>query len=157
LRLYFDDFAPEQTYELGERTLSRDQIIAFATEFDPQPFHLNDAAAADNIYGSLIASGWHTGSTLMRLMADGLLVDSTSLGSPGLEELRWLKPVYPGDTVRGRCVIEQTRASRSKPDRGVVLIRAELRNQHDDLVLMMRSWGMFGRRATEVIDEARAT
>ena len=156
MRLYFDDFAVGQVYELGERSLTREQIIAFATEFDPQPFHLDDAAAKDTIYGGVIASGWHTGSTLMRLLADGLLNDSTSQGSPGLEELRWIKPVYPADRLSGRSVVEETHASRSKLHLGSVLMRSELHNQRDETVLMMRSWGIFLRRASEVVGEIRA-
>ncbi|MEM7407637.1 MAG: MaoC family dehydratase [Pseudomonadota bacterium] len=146
LKLYFEDFEAGQVFELGSRTLSAERILEFAREFDPQPFHIDEAAAARSIYGRLIASGWHTGSTLMGLVAEGLLNRTTSQGSPGLEELRWTKPVYPGDELSGRCTVEQTRASRSKPDRGSVLILSELRNQHGDVCVAMRSWGIFLRR-----------
>jgi acyl dehydratase len=95
-QIHLDDFAPGQVHDLGRRTLSRDEIVAFARSWDPQPFHLDEQAAAASIYGGLIASGWHTVCAFMRLFADGLLNRAAAMGSPGIDELRWLKPVRPG-------------------------------------------------------------
>ena len=111
-----------------------------------QPFHLDDEAARTSIYGGLIASGWLTVAVMMRLLWDALLKDAVSLGSPGSDELRWLKPVRPGDTLRARFTIVEAIPSRSKPDRGVLKTFTEMVNQHDEVVLTMRGLGMFGRR-----------
>jgi acyl dehydratase len=145
---YFEDFTPGQVIELGSRAITRDQILAFAKEFDPQPFHLDDEAAKKTIYGGLIASGWHTGSLMMRLLYDGLVQDTVSLGSPGVDELRWVKPVRPGDTLSGRVTVLECIPSRSKPDRGIVRSLVELRNQHGEVVVTSRGLSLFGRRPT---------
>ena len=129
--------------------MTRERILAFAEEFDPQPFHLDEAAAADTIYGGLIASGWHTGSVLMGLFATGLLNNTSSQGSPGVDELRWLQPVRPGDTLHGRTTVLATRDSRSRPSVGLVQMYSELRNDADEAVLSLKSWGLFARRSTE--------
>ena len=144
--IYFEDFAAGQTYALGDRTLERDELVEFATAFDPQPFHVDDAAADQSIYGGLIASGWHTGSIYMRLLCDGLLLRVASMGSPGIDELRWLGPVRPGDTLSATLRIDGVRASKSKPDRGIVTTIGEVRNQHGDLVLTVTSPLMVRRR-----------
>ncbi len=143
---YLDDFVPGETIMLGQRTLSRDEIVAFATDFDPQPFHIDEKAAQGTIYGGLIASGWHTVAVLMRMLVDGLLSQSASLGSPGVDKLRWLKPVRPNDTLTARGKVRTVRLSRSKPDRGIVEITYEVINQNNDLVLTMDALGMFARR-----------
>ncbi|MBI2160739.1 MAG: MaoC family dehydratase [Candidatus Rokubacteria bacterium] len=143
---YFEDFAPGDVIELGSRTITKDGIVAFAREFDPQPFHTDEAAAARTIYGGLLASGWHTGSLAMRILYDGLLKDTVSLGSPGVDELRWLKPVRPGDTLSLRMTILETIPSRSKPDRGLVRSLMEMRNQHGEVVLTIRGLSLLGRR-----------
>ena len=111
-QIHLDDFAPGQVHHLGRRTLGRDEIVAFARNWDPQPFHLDEQAAAASIYGGLIASGWHTLCAFMRLFADGLLNRAAAMGSPGIDELRWLKPVRPGDSsTRGsRCSRSDRRA-----------------------------------------------
>ena len=145
---YFEDFTPGQVIELGSRTITRDQIIAFAKEFDPQPFHLDDEAAKRTIYGGLIASGWHTGSIMMRLLYDGLLHDTVSLGSPGVDELRWVKPVRPGDILSARLTVLECVPSRSKPDRGIVRSIVELRNQQGEIVVTSKGLSLFGRRPT---------
>ena len=144
---YFDDFKPGQAFELGSRTITRESILAFAREFDPQPFHTDEEAAKETIYGGLIASGWQTGALLMRLFWDGLLHECASLGSPGIDELRWVKPVRPGDTLSLRYTVVETVPSRSKPDRGIVRSLCEMRNQDGDVVLTMKGLGMFMRRA----------
>jgi acyl dehydratase len=146
-RLYWDDFRPGQTFELGSREVTKDEIIRFATAFDPQPFHIDEAAATRYPYGGLIASGWHTASMVMRLFVDGLLAQrAPSLGSPGVDELRWLKPVRPGDTISLKLTVVETRASQSKPDRGLVFFRHELSNQAGETVMTMRGKGFFPRR-----------
>ena len=116
--IYFEDFAAGQVYELGSRMLDRDAIIDFATEFDPQLIHVDEEAAAKSIYGGLIASGWQTCTLYMRLLCDGILLRVHSMGSPGIDELRWLAPVRPGDTLSAILRIDDVRTSESKSDRG---------------------------------------
>ncbi|MBI2962411.1 MAG: MaoC family dehydratase, partial [Deltaproteobacteria bacterium] len=117
-KTYLEDFRVGEIIELGSRAVGRDEIIEFGRRYDPQPFHVDEQAARESIYGGLIASGWHTASMFMRLMVDGMIAGSRSMGSPGVDEIRWLKPVRPGDTLRGRVVILEVVPSRSKPDRG---------------------------------------
>jgi len=143
---YFEDFKPGDVIELGSRTISKERILAFAREFDPQPFHTDEEAATRSIYGGLLASGWHTGSLLMRILYDGLLNDTASLGSPGIDELRWLEPVRPGDTLTARMTIVETIPSRSKPDRGLIRSLMEMRNQYGRVVLTIRGLSLLGRR-----------
>lgn len=143
---YFEDFQPGDVIELGSRTISKERILAFAREFDPQPFHTDEEAATRSIYGGLLASGWHTGSLLMRILYDGLLKDTASLGSPGIDELRWLEPVRPGDTLTARMTIVEAIPSRSKPDRGLIRSLMEMRNQYGRVVLTIRGLSLLGRR-----------
>lgn len=143
---YLEDFHPGQVIELGSRVITREAIIAFAGEFDPQPFHLDEEAARRSLYGGLLASGWHTASMFMRLLCDGLVNDTASMGSPGIDELRWLRPVRPGDTLSGRFTVLEVVPSRTKPDRGIVRALSELRNQHGDVVLTMRGMSLIARR-----------
>src|SRR5665213_3100512 len=141
-----EDFKVGEATPLPARRITQDEIIAFAKEFDPQPFHVDPEAAKDSIYGGLIASGWHTCCLIMRMMCDGYLLDTASLGSPGIDEIRWIKPVRPGDTIRGNRVTLEARASRSKPDRGLVNSEWRIYNQQDELVMTMRGMGLFKRR-----------
>jgi acyl dehydratase len=143
---YWEDFKPGEVIELGSRTIDKDSILAFAREFDPQPFHTDEEAARHTIFGGLIASGWHTGSLSMRLFYDGLIKDVVSLGSPGFDELRWVKPVRPGDTLSARLTVLECVASRSKPDRGVIRALLETRNQHGEVVMTITAVNLFGRR-----------
>ena len=143
---YWEDFKPGQVIELGSRTIDKDGILAFAREFDPQPFHTDEEAARHTVFGGLIASGWHTGSLSMRLFYDGLIKDVVSLGSPGFDELRWVKPVRPGDTLSARFTVLECVASRSKPDRGVIRALLETRNQHGEVVMSITAVNIFGRR-----------
>jgi acyl dehydratase len=143
---YFEDFAPGEVVELGTRTVTKEEIVAFAHEFDPQPLHLDEDAAADGPFHGLIASGWHTAALFMRLYVDAVVADSVSMGSPGVEELRWLKPVRPGDTLRGRLTVLETTPSSRRPDRGTVRSRCELLDQDGEVVLSMVARGYFGRR-----------
>jgi acyl dehydratase len=143
--IHLDDFAPGQVHHLGRRTLGRDEIVAFARDWDPQPFHLDEQAAAASIYGGLIASGWHTVCAFMRLFADGLLQRAAAMGSPGIDELRWLKPVRPGDPLEARLEVLEVRPSRSKPDRGIVRLRCVMAKE-DEEVLSFIANVMFRRR-----------
>ena len=145
IEIYFEDFQVGQVYELGSYTVTEEQIISFATEFDPQPFHIDAGLAAETIYGGIIASGLHTASIFMRLLYDGLLCRSASMGSPGQDELRWVRPVRPGDTLSARGTVEELIPSKSKPDRGLVRTHYEVFNQAGDIVMTMRGLGMFGR------------
>ena len=143
---YWDDIKKGDVVELGSQTLDKERMVAFAREFDPQPFHTDEKAAEGSIYGGLIASGWLTGSTLMRLFYEGFLKDTASMGSPGIDELRWLKPVRPGDTLSARLIMLETAASRSKPDRGIVHSLMEVRNQHGEIVMTTKGVNFFRRR-----------
>lgn len=145
-RIYWEDFHPGKEIDLGEYEVTREEILEFARRYDPQPFHTDEEAARESIYGGLIASGWHTCAMMMRLLCDALLLDAASLGSPGVESVRWLRPVRPGDTLRGRMTILETRPSRSKPDRGVIKSHWEVFNQADELVMTMEGHGMYRRR-----------
>ncbi len=143
---YFDDFKIGDTTEFPPRHVTEEEIIAFARDYDPQPFHIDREAAAKTPYGGIIASGWHTAGMMMRLMVDHSIKGSTSMGSPGVDELRWLRPVRPGDTLHLKGVVQALHPSTSKPDRGVVKTQYEMRNQAGELVLRMRGNGMYRRR-----------
>ncbi len=147
---YFEDFMEGQVVELGTRVVTREEILAFAREFDPQPFHMDEEAAAASPYGGLIASGWHTVAMWMRLYVDAVLADSSSLGSPGVEELRWLLPVRPGDTLSGRAKIIWAKPSERHANRGTIFAESELSNQDGEVVMRLRARGLFGRRPPEV-------
>ena len=125
---YFEDYALGSTYECGSVSIDQASIVAFAKEFDPQPFHVDPAAAAAGPYGGLIASGWHTAALVMRLLVENYLAPESSLGSAGLDELRWPHPVRPGDTLRVRATVVESRRSLSKPDRGIVKTMVEAAN-----------------------------
>jgi acyl dehydratase len=128
---------------MGRRLVDRDEVIRFAKEFDPQPFHVDEAAAKDSFFGGLIASGWHTVGMVMRMMCDSYLLDSASLGSPGVDNVKWLHPVRPGDTIRATRTVMEARTSKSKPDVGIVKSRWEVYNQDEVLVMTMEGYGMF--------------
>ena len=141
----FEDFAAGQVYELGSRTVTEEEIVDFARQWDPQPFHVDPEAAKESVFGGLIASGWQTGAIWMRLYVDAML-GSAARGSPGIEELRWLAPVRPGDTLSGRLTVLEATPSATKPDRGTIRIRGEMVNQDGVTVMAMTSRGHFGRR-----------
>jgi acyl dehydratase len=143
---YFEDFFPGQEIPLGTRTVSEAEIIAFATQFDPQPFHIDHDAAALSPYGGVIASGWHTCSMMMRMVVDGMMASASSMGSPGLEKVRWILPVRAGDTLSVSYLTTAVKASSSKPDRGVVWSTWRAVNQNGELVCTVEGMGMFGRR-----------
>ena len=145
----FEDFEPGQVYELGSTTVTEEAIVDFARRFDPQPFHVDAEAAKESDFGGLIASGWHTGAMWMRLYVDSLLGGGSGQGSSGLEELRWLAPVRPGDTLTGRLTVLETTPSERHPDRGTIRIRGEMVNQDGVTVMSMVSRGRFARRSPQ--------
>lgn len=152
--IYLDDFRTGEVREFGRHLVTREEIIEFATRYDPQPFHTDEAAADASMFGGLIASGWMTCAVAMRMVCDNYLLKAASLGSPGVDQIRWLRPVRPGDLLRLRLTTREVRLSQSKPDRGVVRSGWELLNQHDEVVLTMEGMGMFLRRpaAAEVAE-----
>jgi acyl dehydratase len=145
-KYYWEDFKVGDTAVLGERRIEKDEIIEFASQWDPQPFHVDEQAAAKSFFGGLIASGWHTCCIAMRMMCDAFLLDSASLGSPGVDHVRWLKPVRPGDTLRMERTVMESRASASKPDLGIVKSRWNLYNQNNEEVMSMEGIQLFKRR-----------
>ena len=145
-RYYWEDFTVGRVITLGSTPVTREATLGFAQQFDPQPFHLDDAAAEASLFKRLSASGWHTCAMTMRLMCDGYLNDSAGLGSPGIDELRWLKPVYPGDVISAEMTVLEARVMNSKPHVGLVLSRWRVFNQSGDDVMTMQGWGMFAVR-----------
>src|SRR5512143_2535352 len=137
IKYYWEDFTPGRVFETPTRTLSEEDILRFAREYDPQSFHTDPQAARATPFGGLIASGWQTASATMRLMCDGYLLETSCVGSPGLEELRWLKPVRPGDTLRLRATVLEQTPSRTQQGRGTVKFRWDVLNQNDDVVCTM--------------------
>ena len=143
--IYYEDLV------IGTRSVSRgyavtrDEVLEFATKYDPQPFHLDDDAAAQTHFGRLSASGWHTCAMTMRLMVENWIGEepAAALGSPGVDELRWMKPVYPGDTITVESELLSKRRSRTRLDRGLIKSRQTVRNQHGDIVMTMVSNGMY--------------
>jgi acyl dehydratase len=143
---YWEDFRIGDTTEVGPVTVSEAEIVEFATRYDPQPFHTDPVAAAQTPYGGLIASGWHTTALFMGMFVRAVLLDSASLGSPGVEEIRWLAPVRPGDVLRGRSTILEARPSERDPRRGTIFTLNEVLNQDDVLVMTLKARGFFARR-----------
>lgn len=135
---YFEDYKAGSVYEFGPVAVDEAEVIEFARHFDPQVFHVDPEAAKNTVYGGLIASGWHTGALTMRLFVDHYLSAVASLGSPGVDELRWTRPVRPGDELSIRVTVSGTTRSRSKPDRGVVLSFIEVINQNREVVMSMK-------------------
>ena len=145
-KFYWEDFAKGSVAEYGPRLITREEILAFANEFDPQPHHLDEEAARATLLGGLAASGWHTCCLMMRMIADGFILDSSSMGAPGVEEVRWLAPVQPGDSLTVRATVLETRASNSRPDMGLTSFRFDVLNQAGTVVMELITTMMFGRR-----------
>ncbi len=143
---YYEDIAVGERVELGSYTVTKAEIREFAEQYDPQPIHVDEAAAAESVYGGLIASGWHTAAVCMRLLSEGFLNETASMGSPGLDELRWLAPVRPGDTLSASVEILDTRPSESREDRGYVKNRLVGENQEGDDVISWEATNIIGRR-----------
>jgi acyl dehydratase len=144
--LYFEDFPEGHTVDIGTFSLSAEQIMDFARRYDPQPMHVDPEAARASIYGGLIASGWHTAASYMRLLVDSVIGQSASMGSPGIDSLRWLKPVRPDDALRARFTVLESRLSNTRPDWGIVRSRAEVLNQGDEIVMSLEAVNFFARR-----------
>ena len=136
---WFEDYPAGAVFDIGAVTVEEQEVLDFARRFDPQPFHTDPVAAAASPFGGIIASGWHTASLMMRLLAMNFLSPVSSLGSPGVDELRWLRPVRPGDVLRGSVTVLSARRSASKPDRGLIESRIEMHNQHGECVFSTRA------------------
>ena len=147
IKYYWEDMPIGFTRDLGRIVPTAQEIKEFARQFDPQPFHLDEEAARQSVFGGLCASGWHTCAMAMKLTVENLLLQTSSMGSPGLEGLRWQKPVFPGDTLQLHYTITDSKALRSRPDIGMVRARWDMFNQKGERVLEMDGWGMFKRRA----------
>jgi acyl dehydratase len=144
---YFEDYLAGDVCEFGEIRIGEDEIIEFARRFDPQYIHVDPERAVQGPFAGLIASGWHTAALMMRLIVDNFLPKSASLGSPGIDELRWLRPVRPGDVLRVRVSVLDATRSRSKPDRGVVRTLMEVLNQHGDVVMSLKAMNIISSRS----------
>jgi acyl dehydratase len=153
-RLYFEDLVPGAVITFGPRTVTRQEIVAFAAEFDPQPMHLDEEAAKKTMLRGLSASGWHTCAIMMRMIYDGFIQgkNAASMGAPGIDELRWVKPVRPGDALSMRLTVLDKREPKSRSDLGFVQCRCELLNQHDEVVLDSTYPGMFAKRSREAAE-----
>jgi len=145
-QLFWEDFVEGSVADYGPRLVTSEEIVAFAAQFDPQPMHLDAEAARATMLGGLAASGWHTCALMMRIIVDGFLGRSASMGSAGVEEVRWLKPVRPGDLLTVRATVLEKRASNRRPDRGSIKFLMEVLNQSGDVVMTLRSPLMIGRR-----------
>jgi acyl dehydratase len=132
---WFEDYVAGETFEFGDYLMTEAEIVEFAQRYDPQPFHVDPEAAKASLFGGLVASGWMTVSVVMRMMCDHFISTRSALGSPGVDQVRWLLPVRPGDRLRVRVKVIDAQASRSKPDRGVIVLRQEALNQ-DGLTVM---------------------
>ena len=146
IRYYWEDLPVGAVLELGQVAVSREEVLAFARQFDPLPFHLDDAAAARTHFGRVSASGWHTCAMAMRLQVDHFLRYASCLGSPGLEGVKWIKPVYPGDTLTARHRVVSSRLLKSRPGVGLIRSHLEAFNQNNEQVLLIDLYVMFGCR-----------
>jgi acyl dehydratase len=144
--LYWEDFPSGATFEFGSKQVSREEIIAFAKQFDPQDFHVNEEAAEPSPFGGLIASGWHICAMTMRMICDGFLLNTAGMGSPGVENVRWKKPVRPGDILHVRALVLESRPSSTRPEVGILRWHWKVLNQNDECVTEIESTGMFQRR-----------
>ena len=143
---YLDDFEEGYSKTVGAYEVTEEELLTFARAYDPQPIHTDKKFAEASPFGSLITSGWHTCAISMRLLVDNFLQDVAAIASPGVDEIRWMKPVRPGDTLRMRWTILEVRRSRSKPDRGFIRARSEMINQHDEVVMSHIGMSMIYRR-----------
>ncbi len=146
---YFEDYPTGAVYEFGSIAVEEAEIIAFAQRFDPQPFHTDPEAAKQSAFGGLIASGWHTASLTMRLLVDHFISREASLGSPGVDELRWIKPVRPGDVLSLRLTVLETKRLQSQPDRGIIRSLVEVLNQNEKVVMTMKPVGFLRCREAD--------
>jgi acyl dehydratase len=152
-RLYWEDFTVGSVTEYGPRTITREEIVAFAAEFDPQPMHPDEAAASASMLGGLAASGWHSCCLLMRMISDGFLLNSSFMGAPGVEEVRWHAPIRAGERLTARATVIETRPSRSQPQMGFVKFRFELVDPAGTRLMTLTVGPMFERRSPTVADD----
>ncbi|MGD2023442.1 MAG: MaoC family dehydratase [Desulfobacterales bacterium] len=143
---YFEDFEVGDIFEIGSKKVTRVEMIAFAEAFDPQPFHTSEEKAQDSIFGKLVASGWHTCAIFMRLYVDHFLTETISLGSPGVDHVRWLKPVFPNDILSGRITILETKPSSNRAGVGSIKIKGEMLNQSGEVVMQLEGTGLFAKK-----------
>jgi acyl dehydratase len=146
---YFEDFRVGDAFDLGNTTVTEEEIVAFAQRYDPQPFHVSAELAQKSPFSGLIASGLQTMALFMRLFVDVILNNAISLASPGADEIRWLKPVYPGDVLNARLTVVESTPSRSRPEMGIVRFKWEMLNQADERVLTLQSTHFLGRKPQE--------
>ena len=146
-KLHFEDFSPGAVTEYGPRLVTREEIVAFAAEFDPQPMHLDETAAVASMLGGLAASGWHICCLMMRMIVDGFIVNSSSMGAPGVEAVRWLAPLRPGTRITVRATVRDKRVSKRRPDMGLVSMLFEVRDEAGIVLMTLESNMMFGLRA----------
>jgi acyl dehydratase len=151
---WFEDYAVGEVFEFGDRPVTANEIVTFATRYDPQPFHTDAVAAVDSSFGGLVASGWMTCALLMREMCDHFVSPLSAMGSPGVDALRWLKPVRPGDRLRVRVTVVEVVASQSKPDRGVVTLLQEVINQSGHVVLSLQGRALLRLRTSDAAERA---
>ncbi|MDF1634686.1 MaoC family dehydratase [Mycoplana sp. MJR14] len=152
--LYFEDFPIGRRFDFPDRTMTAEEIIAFATEFDPQPMHLDEAAGRAGVLGGLAASGWHTSAVMMRMLCDSYIRMTAGEGSPGVNSMEWRRPVLAGDTLSGHCRVAEARISRSRPDIGIVRFIAEVTNQRGETVAVCDYANMIRVKATEAPADA---
>jgi acyl dehydratase len=146
---YFEDFRVGDAFDLGNTSVTEEEIVAFAQNYDPQPFHVSPELAQKSPFGGLIASGLQTMALFMRLFVDVILNNAISLASPGADEIRWLKPVYPGDVLNARLTVVESTPSKSRPEMGIVRFKWEMLNQADERVLTLQSTHFLGRKPQE--------
>ena len=150
-KLHFEDFSPERIFQLGPKTVSAEEIIDFATEYDPQPMHLSEEAGKASILGGLAASGWHTSALHMRMTIDSFLLNSACEGAPGVDFMDWKKPVLAGDTLSGKAVVLEARPLRSKPGIGLIRMHNEVYNQRGETVCVLEQAIMFRMRNAQEV------
>ena len=144
--IYFEDLEIGQKIKLGSINVSKKEIISFAKKFDPQPFHMNETKAKESIFGGLCASGWHTCSLFMRILYDGFLINSAALGSPGMDEIRWLRPLRPGETITGIGEVIKKTPSKSKPKIGSLIINYKVFNKNNELIMTLIGISIFKKK-----------
>lgn len=147
---YFEDFHVGDTLDLGSTSATQEEIIAFARQFDPQPFHIDPEQAKNSAFGTLVASGWHTTALFMRLLVDNLINETISMGSPGVDAVRWLRPLHPDEVLHARFIVLDTKTSKSRPTLGIIRSRCELSNPAGELVMSLEGTHFLGRRPTTI-------
>ena len=144
--IYYEDLEIGQKIKLGSINVSKKEIISFAEKFDPQPFHTNEIKAKESIFGGLCASGWHTCSLFMRILYDGFLINSAAVGSPGMDAIRWLKPLRPGETITGIGEVIKKTPSKSRPEIGSLIINYEVFNKNNELIMTLIGISIFKKK-----------